>query len=60
MRNAESAFEDRKRVTARGHSEVIERATQKAEAPGLAAEGIIVFSKCPFNSLSTPVPAWSE
>jgi hypothetical protein len=59
-RNAESAFEDRHRGTARGHLGVIERAAQRAEAPGLAAEGITVFSRCQFNLVSILVPARSE
>jgi hypothetical protein len=56
-RNAESAFEDRHRVTARGHLGVIERTVQRAEAPGLAAEGITAFSRDQFSSTSILVLA---
>jgi hypothetical protein len=59
-RGAESAFEDRHKVTARGHLGVIERTAQKAEAPGLAAEGITMFSRCQFNLISILIPARSE
>jgi hypothetical protein len=34
-RNIESTFEDRHKVTARSRLEAIERATQRAEAPGI-------------------------
>jgi hypothetical protein len=56
-RNAESTFEDRHRVTARGHLGVIERTVQRAEAPGLAAEGITAFSRDQFSSTSILVLA---
>jgi hypothetical protein len=56
----ESAFEDRHRVTARGHLGAIERTAQRAEAPGLAAEGITVFSRCQFNLISILIPARSK
>jgi hypothetical protein len=56
-RNAESAFEDRHRVTARGHLGAIERTAQRAEAPGLAAEGITAFSRDQFSSTSILVLA---
>jgi hypothetical protein len=59
-RSAESALKNKHRVTARGHLGVIERAAQRAEASGLAAEGITVFSRCQFNLISILVPARSE
>ena len=60
MRNAKSAFEDRHRVTARGHLGVKERTAQRSEALGLSTEGITVFSRCQFNFISIPIPARSE
>jgi hypothetical protein len=59
-RNAESAFGDRHRVTARGHLGAIERIAQRAEAPGLAAEGITAFSRDQFSSTSILVLAKNE
>jgi hypothetical protein len=60
MRNVVSDFEDRHRVTARGHLGVIERTVQGSEALGLTAEGITVFSRSQFNLFSILVPSRSE
>jgi hypothetical protein len=57
MRNVESAFDDRNRVTTCGHLGVIERTVQRAEALGLATEGITIFSRDYFSSTSILVLA---
>jgi hypothetical protein len=44
-------------VTAHGHLRVIERTVQRAEALGLAAEGITVFSRDQFSLTSSLVLA---
>jgi hypothetical protein len=38
----------------------IGRTAQRAEVPGLAVEGITVFSRCQFNLISILIPAQSE
>jgi hypothetical protein len=59
-RNTEIAFEDRHRVTTHSHLGAMERAAQRAEAQGLAAKEITVFSRCQFNLISTLIPARSK
>ena len=60
LRSVESAFEDRHRVIAHSHLGAIERAAQRAEALGLAAEGITVFSRCQFSLIPILIPSWNE